>query len=297
MRVRRLGRLFATEQGPDWMVSHAAYPSPIRLNQKTIRIFFVSRDRSNRGCVAWLDVDASDPLKIKAIAERPALLPGAVGTFDEGGIAIGSIVHINNALWLYFMGWAYSPSKIVRNEIGLAVSEDDGQTFKRIVDRPVLSRNPLDPYSLSYPYVGNPVDGWQMLYGSHRGAGKTQEDMRHSITYATSTDGLNWQPTGRDLVKLQEGEFALTRPWLFAHSGSDFMLFSIRRERYTIGLAQRVGGFQWKRVSADLFGASNFEWDNEATCYASHIRVRQHDLIFYCGNGYGRTGFGIAEIE
>lgn len=298
MRLRRLGRLFGAEMGPSWMVSHAAYPTPIRWDDSTLRIYFIVRDAANRGCVAWLDVDAADPLQIRALAERPALLPGAAGAFDEAGVAIGSVARHGGALRLYYMGWPPAAGTKVRNEIGLAESTDpDGETFNRVGPGPVLALNPSDPYSLSYPFASQTSGGWQMIYGSHRGPGETNHDMHHTLTSATSADGLSWQPTGRDLVSPEAGEFALARPWLFERTGQDFMLFSIRRERYTVGVARRTTGDRWERTTSDLFGRSDESWDSEATCYASAIRVQDRDLVFYCGNGYGRTGFGVAEIE
>ena len=123
--------------------------------------------------------------------------------------------------------------------------------FERRVIGPILSRSSHDPYSLSYPYVVPLADGWRMFYGSHRGPGLSVADARHALTFATSADGLRWLPTGVDVLVPEDGELALTRPWLFERGGHEFMLFSIRRDRYTIGLARLA---QLRALGTGVFG-------------------------------------------
>src|SRR4249919_3921741 len=117
MRVHRLGRVFAAEDGPSWMVSHAAYPTPLLLDGGRVRVFFVSRDAEGRGAVGWVDVARDDPRRILAIVDRPALVHGEAGSFDDRGIALGCVVRRGQELWLYYMGWSRAIDVPFRNSI------------------------------------------------------------------------------------------------------------------------------------------------------------------------------------
>jgi hypothetical protein len=279
------------------MVSHAAYPTPVQLEGDRVRVFFVSRDAEGRGAVGWIDIAPDDPRRVLEIADRPAFVHGEAGSFDDRGIALGCVVRRAPELWLYYMGWSRAIDVPFRNSIGLTVSRDgSGKTFERPFAGPILDRSRHDPFSLSYPFVTTDGGGWRMIYGSHRGPGTSEASMRHLLMSATSPDGIDWHPSGTALLPLAAGELGHSRPWLWRDGSVEKLFFSIRREEYTVGLGMREGG-SWQRVSDDLLGRSDDTWDNEATCYASHLRVDGKDLLFYCGNGYGRTGFGVAVLE
>src|SRR5262245_1902070 len=301
MRATRLGRVFCADDGPAWMVSHAAYPTPVLLADGGLRVFFNTRDADNRGCLAWIDLDRRDPRRVLALSETPALTYGAFGAFDDRGLSNGSIHHVGKALWLYYMGWTKAAEVPFRNSIGLAVSRDDTATkFERRFEGPLIGCNRYDPFTVSYPFVIPPADDgpWHMYYGSSRAGGANEEAMQHVITEAVSSDGIDWRPTGRDVIGLAPGEFGLSRPWCMNVAGQAQMLFSIRRALYRIGMAAlEAGSGAWRRTCGDLLGPSNDAWDSEATCYPAVIEVDGTRYMFYCGNGYGRTGFGLAILE
>lgn len=282
------------------MVSHAAYPTPLLLAKDRLRIYFNTRDAESRGNLAWIDVDPADPFRILDIAGEPGLGPGPVGTFDDRGISNGSIHRVGDELWLYYMGWNRSVDVPFRNAIGLAVCRDrEGRRFERPFPGPLLDRSRFDPFTMTYPFVVPPTggDAWRMYYGSSRAAGNVDSNFMHPITEATSVDGIDWRSTGRDVIALEPGELALTRPWRFVANGGPVLLYSIRREHYTIGASAIERDGTWTRLTADVLGSSTQDWDDEATCYPAVIELNGARLMLYCGNGFGRTGFGVALIE
>lgn len=300
MRAVRLGHVFSAEQGPSWMHSHATYVAPIVLDETRARVFIVARNQDNRGTVGWVDIATDDPRRVLAVSQSPALLPGALGAFDDRGISIGSVHRVGTELWLYYMGWNKSADVPFRNAIGLAISRDGaGVTFERAFAGPLLDRSRFDPFTISYPFVvpGGNGASWTMYYGTSRGGGDREEEMHHVMTSAASPDGIDWRPTGREEIGLATGEYGLSRPWVFARDGRTLMLFSIRREQYTIGMAERMIDGRWRRLSGDVLGPSSAGWDSEATCYPAVLACRGRNYLLYSGNGYGRTGFGVALLE
>ncbi len=296
MRLVKIGRVLPPERFAPWMVSHAAYPTPFRVNDRTIRVFFVSRDVDARGRVGWCDVSASDPTKILQISKSPILGPGEAGAFDDSGVAIGNFVAGKDGLYLYYMGWNRSVSVPFRNAIGVAVSRDGrGEHFERLFPGPLIDRNPHDPYSLSYPFVFRAGDTWEMLYGSHRG--DTYSPMHHVMCRAVSDDGILWKTDDARALDLIDGESAVCRPWIFEGAdGRHYQLFSSDRGRYEIGFAVRDGTVSWRRIPIDTESLGKESWENEELCYAAHIEVQGRHLVFYNGNEYGGTGFGVCEL-
>ena len=299
VRLRRLGRVLDPAHGPGWMASHAAYPTPVRLADGRLRLFFVSRDTEGRGQVGWADVADDDPTRVTALSPRPVLATGEAGGFGERGWSPGNGLVRDGALHLYLMGWNAGGAAPFRNAIGLAVDPcGTGDALALAHRGPLLDRSRFDPYSLSYPHVSppDPAGGpWRMIYGTHRGPGTHERTMRHTLSEALSDDGIDWRPIGADLLALEPGELGHSRPWIFEHGGERWLAFSVRRAAYAIGLARWTGA-AWER-RGDLLGPGEAPWEDEAVCYAAFADTPRGTVCFYCANGYGRTGFGAALVE
>ena len=59
----------------------------------------------------------------------------------------------NNDVWLYYAGWNRMQSVPFNTSIGLAISKDDGVTFKRIGSGPLLSHSFDEPFVISGPKI------------------------------------------------------------------------------------------------------------------------------------------------
>lgn len=45
-----------------------------------------------------------------------------------------------------------------------------------------------------------------------------------------------------------------------------------------------------------MLGPGTDAWEDSASCYPALIHAGSRMLMFYNGNGYGRTGFGVSEV-
>lgn len=298
MRWRKLGRVFCPEGESDWMMSHAANCVALRLSGSRYRIYFTSRDAQNRGSIGWVEIDIRRPAEVLSLSTEPVLRPGELGTFDDSGVSLSCIVADNERLLLYYTGWNLGVTVPWRNSIGLAVS-DDGLHFERASPAPVLDRNRIDPYSLSYPFVMRQEGVWRMWYGSNLRWGAAQRDMDHVIKYATGTDASTWKPAGRVSIGIEhDGEYAFSRPVVVRDPAIWRMWYSFRGEQYRIGYAESADGESWlRRDEAVGLGPSDSGWDAESIEYPW---VFDHDgqrFMLYNGNRYGLTGFGLAVLD
>lgn len=298
MRWKKLGKVFLPSGELPWMASHAANPVAIQIDADLYRVYFSSRDLNNRSSIGWVEIDTKKPTQVLRVSQEPCLTPGLIGCFDDSGASIGGIIKRDGKFWLYYMGWNLGVTVPWRNSIGLATS-DDGLHFERVSLAPVMDRSDVDPYTLSYPCVLQEPDGLRLWYGSNLEWGTNQSDMHHMIKSAASTDGLNWKRDGRVLIHpTGSAEYAFARPSVLRDAEGYHMWYAYRGTAYRIGYAMSQDGENWIRMDAEAgIEVSPNEWDSESVEYPFVFDHSGQRYMFYCGNGYGRTGFGVAVLE
>ena len=64
---------------------------------------------------------------------------------------------------------------------------------------------------------------------------------------------------------------------------------------YRIGYAQSKDGMSWTRIDKQVgINLSTSGWDSQAQSYPYIVDTNYGRYMFYNGNGFGRSGFGIA---
>lgn len=299
MRWRKLGQIFSPDNTHDWMRSHAANTFAERIDGDLYRIYFSTRGENNRSSVGWAEIDLREPTRVIRVSDQPVVIPGAPGTFDDSGASMACIVTDGDVRFLYYLGWNLGVTVPWRNSIGLAISSGKDAPFIKWSQAPVMDRGPTDPFSISYPWILRDQSLWRMWYGSNLSWGAEQRDMAHLIKYAESDDGIHWRRDGRIAIPFaSENEYAMSKPCVIREDGCYRMWYSFRGDTYRIGYAESPDGLEWTRLD-HLAGIepSVSGWDSECVEYPNVFRHGDDRYMLYNGNGYGRTGFGIAILE
>jgi hypothetical protein len=299
MKWNKLGRVFTTDNNYPWMLSHAANPVAEHLYDDIFKLYFSCRDAKSRSHIGYAEVDIRPPFRVLRIAEAPLLAPGEIGTFDDSGVSLSCIKQINGIRYLYYLGWNLGVTVPWRNSIGLAVYDPLTDTFQRCSKAPLLDRNTVDPYSISYPFVLEDSGIYRMWYGSNLKWGREQKEMAHVIKYAESDDGFHWKRQGIIALHFKdESEYAISRPCVLKELGLYKMWYSYRGESYRIGYAESEDGISWRRKDGDVgTDVSETGWDSEMIEYPFVFNHKGHLYMFYNGNGYGETGIGLAVLK
>jgi hypothetical protein len=308
MKWIKKGVIFAPDHNSDWMVSHASVPVVDEVRAGVLRIYFGTRDQQGRSHTSYIEVDAAHPENILYQHERPILDFGSPGTFDDSGIMPSWIVNRENKKYLYYIGWNPQVTVSYRLAIGLAVSEDDGQSFQKISAGPICDRAIDEPFFNTAPCVLIDGDQWRMWYVSCTGwetAGEVSEP-RYHVKYAESADGIVWRKTGHVCIDYDERTGAIGRPCVYQDGDVYKMLYSYRGIRgyrddpaqsYRLGYAESRDGLTWERRDEEVgIKASESGWDSGMIEYA-YVHGRQPKFLFYNGNGFGASGFGYAVLE
>ncbi len=231
MHWKRMGRIFEPDGSRSWMRTHAQTPLVDLPENDRIRIYFGTRDDQNRTVTAWLEVDSSDPKRILAMCECPALGLGSRGAFDDSGAMPSWIVPRAGERWMFYTGWNTGGTVPYRNAIGAAVGQADRDSFQRNFRGPLMDRSLSEPYFCGTPCVLVENGTWRMWYLSCTAweEWEGRAEPRYHIRYAESSDGMNWsRPDVVCIDYASEEEGAIARPSVLKQDGLFRMWFCFR---------------------------------------------------------------------
>ncbi len=290
-----------------WMNSHAQVPTALsNKGDDNIRIYFSSRPKRDISLTSYIDLDTSKNFEIIDIAPKPILELGEPGMFDEHGIMPSSVIRKGGDVYLYYSGWSRGIGLPYSNFTGLAISEDNGNSFKKIGPGPILDRTYWGPYSATSPCVIEKDGVWHMFFCSGTDWVEINGKKEHvyDIKKACSWDGIKWEASAEPVIKQQHKNEAITRPTIYDDGNKYHMWFCYRDSiefrngagSYKIGYASSKDLTTWerKKFPVEIIGAAQ-GWDSMMTAYPNIIRLESGELVmFYNGNGFGEKGFGVA---
>ncbi len=301
----KLGRVYCASGERPWMASHGYCPTPFLLESgKHARVLCAFLDNERIGRCGYVDVDAEHPDRVVAVSERPALDIGQPGTFDEHGVTPLSVVRLaDGRLRLYYAGWQRGVGVRYFLFTGVSESQDDGESFVRVSEAPILDRADGELHVRSSGLVLADGAGWQMWYaggsGWHEADGEARP--RYALRHLRSPDGLEWPVSGVVCLEPREDELGFGRPCILSRDGVLSMWYGRRSlsGAYELGYATSNDGLSWDRRDdeAHLPRGPGGTWDAEMVGLSSLLQTPHGIYLFYNGNGYGATGFGVAVAE
>lgn len=304
MKWLKHGVIWRPDGSRGWARSHATAPTPIRLDDGTLRVYVQSRDADNVGRVGFVDLDPADPRRVIGEAQSPVLDVGEPGSFDDNGVFQTSVVPLaDGRLAMYYVGFELCHHIRYRLLTGLAVSGDGGASFQRIKSVPILERSTEEPHFRCGAFVRREADRFRMWYIAG-GSWETIDGKAlpvYDIRYLESDDGVRWPDNGQVVLPIDSAvEHGFGRPYIVRRPDHDRMHYSIRKRtpaRYRMGLATSEDGIVWKRRDGDLgIDVSSSGWEDDSVEYGAEIDAGGRTWLFYNGNDFGRTGICIAEL-
>lgn len=292
---KKQGLIFKPDTDRWWMKSHAMIPTPHKIEEGIYKVFFSGRNENNQSHIGWFLIDLNHPTHVIEVSEEPVLAPGRLGCFDDNGVTPSCLIHRDNELYLYYIGW--NPGSTVRMHLfgGLAIASKQDGIFTRWSEAPIIERCPSDPFLNTAPWVVKAGNQWRMYYVS--GVGWVHKDLpRYNIKIAYSDDGKNWHREGQVCIDFaNEEETALARPYVIFDEGIWRMWFAYKGQTYKLGYAESLDGITWHRndalVGIDLAGN---KYDSDMMEYAAVVKYQEKYFMFYNGNNYGKDGINLA---
>jgi predicted GH43/DUF377 family glycosyl hydrolase len=311
---KKLGQLFDPTKIKEktWMYEYAQAPSVV-IFDNYVRVFFSSRPAPVNGQyisrMGYIDLKRDNLFEIVDICKEPILPLGGLGAFDEFGTYPVSVIQYKDEIRSYYAGWTRCESIPFTATIGLAISKDNGKSFSRFGEGPVLPYTPFEPLAMGSPKIRKFGDTWYLWYTATREwiYNDGQPQPVYKIRMATSTDGINWVKDGRNLIEdvLEENECQASAD-VFYYKEKYHMFFSYRynlnfkdsKRGYQMGYAVSDDLKNWKRDDK-IAGLEPSEsgWDSNSVSYGFVFELDGRILMLHQGNEMGRYGFGLAQLE
>lgn len=279
-----------------------------------VRVFFSAQRTSENGkflaCPQYADY-TKDFSRLLRVSSKPIIALGGLGHFDEHGIFPFSPLRQGTRVLAYTTGWSRRVSVSVDMGIGLAVSDDGGETFVRHgAGGPILCATHDEPMMVGDAFVRLFEGRFHMWYifGDRwlLPPGEGVPERCYRIASAVSDDGITWQREGRYLIETRLENECQALPTVFFRDGLYHMyfcfrdVFGFRQQRsrsYRLGYATSSDLRVWERKD----GESGIElaasgWDSEMMCYPNVFDCAGETYLLYNGNEFGKYGFGLARL-
>lgn len=291
----------------EYIVSHASIPFALQINGNLYRIYFSSRNKEGKSLPYYIEaIVTQGELTITGLPVGPLLDLGELGSFDDSGIMPSCLVKFGNKIYMYYIGWNPQVTVSYRLSIGLAISEDGGDTFVRHSNGPICDRGIEEPYFNTAPFVIQDDAKWKMWYIS---CTKWQiinnyPEPSYHVKYAESMDGIHWIREGTICIDYDDHAKAIGRPCIIKNNDEYIMYFSYRDivdyrtqkgKGYQIGLAISKDGKKWvKKYEDTQIALSEDGWDSVMMEYCHVFCDLNGKYMLYNGNDFGKDGFGYA---
>lgn len=312
---KKQGRVFNPTDIKDrpWLKEFAQAPA-VLIFDDFIRVYFSCRPPADEhgqfvSYSAFVDLNRKNLFDVIKVSESPILKLGKLGTFDEFGTYPVSVIRHDDKVRAYYAGWTRCESVPFNTAIGYGESTNDGKTFEKQGDGPILSYSLDEPFILSGPKVRRYNNTWYLFYiaGKKWVLDNGKPEPVYRIRMAISDDGLNWKKVNRDLIetRVEENE-AQASPDVFYYEGKYHMFFCYRysagyrgkENGYRIGYASSNDLLNWTRDDSKAgINVSEDGWDSEMISYPHVFELDGTVYMFYLGNAVGRFGFGMATLE
>lgn len=287
-------------------ITHNSIPTPL-VKKDTVKVFFSTRCSLGLNRVISFEADKQFQ-NILSIDSTPILKLGDIGAFDSSGIMASSLVELEkDNYFLYYIGWNKQVDVSYRLSIGLAVSEDGGNTFKKYSNGPLLDRRLEEPFFNTAPCVIKDNNIWKMWYVSCTGWEiiDNHPEPKYRIAYRESNDGINWSKDSYICIDYdrENGIESIGRPYVIKINNKFYMNCSVRKindyrlnphNSYTVKFYESFDGIKWTETGESL-QKDKHELDDLMTCYGSFMQNNNSLYCLYNGNGFGKTGILIAE--
>ncbi|MFA7276722.1 MAG: hypothetical protein WC043_07970 [Pseudobdellovibrionaceae bacterium] len=313
----KMGLIFnpsAFEDRPAWMHSFAQAPNVI-IFDAFVRVYFCCRPKPDAlgqfvSYCAFVDFDRMDLTRIVGLAQHPILPLGGLGMFDEFGTYPVSLARDGRDIIAYYGGWTRCESVPFNVSLGMARSHDDGVTFSKLGNGPVLGHAPDEPFVVTSPKIRRYGDKWFLGYTAGRKwfMDNGRAEIVYKIRMATSDDGVNWERLNRDIIPDQLGtDEAQACPDTIYRNGHYHMFFCYREatdfrsnknRSYRIGYASSKDMLTWERDDTKAgIDISADGWDSGMVAYPTVFELDGTIYMIYLGNDVGRDGFGLAKLR
>jgi predicted GH43/DUF377 family glycosyl hydrolase len=251
-----------------------------------------------------VDLNPENPSEIINISHSPVLDCGSAGCFDDNGVILGDVIKYENKFYMFYIGFQLVKKAKFLAFTGLAISQDNGNSFQRLKETPIMDRSPEGVFFRAIHSIAYEKGIWKIWYaiGSSWTLINNASFPSYKIAYQESLSYDKFSEIGEVCIDFERDEYRIGRPRVYKTKQGYTMYYTkgtISGE-YFPGVAYSQDGKTWERKDKDFPLALSSDpngWDSMHLSYPSIISYKDKTYMFYNGNDMGRNGFGYAEQE
>lgn len=308
IKWERIGLIEYPKINNYWITSHAYVPTPIIIANSYIRVFVAFWDHNKEGRLGYIDLDINNPMNILGFSPFQIMESYSKHcNFYEFGDTPMSYVLKDGIIYLYYTGWGdyYRQHDYDKYSLftGIAVSDNNGETFHRIKNWPILPPIKNQETIRTAAFVIEENSNYTMWYVGGNWKEIDGKKMPSYDLYKISSNSMfEWKQSKPILcmkAEIENGEYGIGRPFITKENGIYHMMYSSRRLHtgYKLMYSNSIDGINWEnKQDVNIFPKLENNWDSEMQCFGYILKTPKDTLLFYNGNSHGRDGFGIAKL-
>ena len=271
----------------------------------SLRVYYSQRI-GNKSYPNFIDIDKNNLNKVINQSDKPIIPLGELGRFDQAGVMPAEIITVSGIKYLYYIGWSNRTDVPYFNTIGLAISEDGGENYRKFSTGPVFGCSHKEPGYTGTISIMIENGIWRAWYLSCQKWEKINNIIEpfYDIKYAESTNGIDWEPTGKVCIPLGKDMGGISQASVFKKDGKYHMMFSHRKKTdyrinpensYRIGHATSNDGISWEVKDYKCLNIGTEKGETVMVEYPYVIKLNNSHYMFYNGDGFGKTGIFYAK--
>ena len=291
-------------QGNIFKKHHAQVPV-VDIDMPNCWRIYYSKRINGKSQPYYLDVEKGNPSHIIFESTEPILPLGDIGTFDVSGVMPTEILSFGDTKYLYYIGWTNRLDVPYHNTLGLAISQDGGNSWEKFSKGPIFGTSYKEPGyvgTISIIKKGDLYFGYYLSCRDWKVFNEKPEPI-YDIKIATSSNAIDWEPIGT-AISLCGKEGGISKACVISFENYFIMWYAIRMEddyrlnpenSYRIKCAKSFDLVNWEKINdmgLDIDPESN--WDNIMVEYPHVVNFENNLHLFYNGNGFGLSGIGHA---
>jgi hypothetical protein len=261
--------------------------------------------------IAFVDMSKDFKTSLQ-VSQHEIISLGKLGAYDEHGIFPLHVMRAGDQVYGFISGVNRRVSVPADGAIGLSRSFDQGFTFQRIADGPVVAPSLKEPCINVDPSVivhQNIFHMWYVYGVEWKELGDNVSPSRvYKIGHATAIDPLVWRkeeamqiiPDILDKDECQAMPSVIEIDNIFHmffcfRYASDFRANPIRG--YRLGHAYSYDLSHWIRDDDAIpVRGEQEDWDKRMQCYPHVFKDGDSVFMVYNGNEFGKHGFGVCRL-
>jgi hypothetical protein len=304
MEWQKLGQVWRSSDCLSWGIGGTLTPTPFLMGDGVIRVYCGIRDGKGVARIGFFDVLENRPNKVINFSSHPILDIGVPGAFDDNGMLLGDLIRVGDEVRMYYVGFQLAIKTKFLAFGGVAISKDNGNSFKRYTNAPIIDRDSSGLFIRAIHGILKTNDSKFQAWFSE-GAGweiiNQKPYPQYSIATISSPDGLTFPPDKGTKIEIERaGEYRIGRSRVFSFNKDDHIMtftYGKANGEYASGYASSSDLKDWVRRDDWGLNPGPDEFDSFHLAYPALIKTTDGTILcFYNGNDMGIGGIGVAKL-